>query len=142
MVDLAQIGSSIVVGVALFYTAKTYMNGKKLEQLKLGNDILKDLKDQISKLPQLDKEDPIHYDQIAFPEWFSNYFNTWEWYCFLVNHKHIDYGELKDFFKDSLIHDYREIFKVNITPKQKADRNFFKEFRILYERLTGESTFD
>ena len=87
IVDAFQIVSAVVVVVALIYAVKTYQKGKKLEQVELANDILKDLREKESKLPEIYKETDLAQRKMAMSQWFSDYFDIWDWYSFLVNHK-------------------------------------------------------
>lgn len=66
----------------------------------------------------------------------ENYFNTWEWYCFLVNYEQINYKPIRDYLKPGLIHDYKEIFEKYATGKEKQNDNVFKEFKCLHKELT------
>jgi hypothetical protein len=137
VVNVAQIVSAGVVVIALVYAAKTYQKGKKLEQIKLANDILKDLRQQESKLPDIHNEkDPVQRE-IAMSQWISDYFDIWEWYSFLVNHKEIEYEGLRKYFKNSVISAYKDIFGKYASDEEKRDdNNIFREFKDLYKEVT------
>ena len=53
VVDVAQILSSGAVVGALVYVAITYQKGKKLDEIRLANETLKDLNAQTAQIPQL-----------------------------------------------------------------------------------------
>jgi hypothetical protein len=136
VVHAFQIISAVAVVAALVYAAKTYQKGKKLEQIKLANDILKDLRQQESKLPQISKETNVAQREIAMSQWISDYFDIWEWYSFLVNHKDVEHEGLKDYFKTSIIRAHDEILKTYGNDEEKQDDTIYKEFKNLYKELT------
>jgi hypothetical protein len=135
VVEIAQILASGAVVGALVYAALTYRKGKRLDQIKLANEILNNLNSQTAQIPQLGEKKGDSYIT-ARNQWVENYFNTWEWYCFLVNHKQINYKPIKDYLKPSLIHDYKEFFEKYATDEEKQNNEKYKEFKDLYKELT------
>jgi|ERR671919_740416 hypothetical protein len=136
VVDTFQIISAGAVAVALYFAIKTYNKGRKLEQIKLTNDILKDLREQESKLPEINKEMNPEQRDMTISQWISGYFDTWEWYSFLFNHKEIKYEGLKNYFKNSVIRAHDEILQTHGNEEEKHDNTVYEEFKKLYKELT------
>ncbi len=136
VVDAFQIISAVAVVAALVYAAQTYQKGKKLEQIKLANDILKDLRHQESKLPQIYNERDPAQREMALSQWISDYFDIWEWCSFSVNHTGIEHEGLKEYFKTSIIRAHDEILQVHGNAKEKQDDTMYNEFKDLYKELT------
>lgn len=130
LVDVFQIAASIAVIVTLIYVAKTYNDGKQLEQVKLANDILKDLSQIEEKLIDV----PSHrYPQQAKRLWDTIYFNKLDLLAFLVNKKQIRNKRLIDYFINSIRSDYEGIFQKYSTREEKEDDNAYSDLKHLYK---------
>ncbi len=127
VVDLFQIASAIAVAGAFIYAGLRYRSGQISEQITRSYECLKDLKDlQASKIEHSDA----YLDSDAMDQWYERYFNSWEWFSFMVNEKQIKDRNIKRFFKRSLMTDYERIFEKHFT-KERIDKDgeFYPEFR-------------
>ncbi len=98
---------------------------------------MKDFREQESKLPEINKETNPEQREMALSQWISGYFDTWEWYSFLVNHKEIKCEGLKNYFKDSVIRAHDEILQEYGDDEEKRDDTaIYKEFKDLYKEAT------
>lgn len=125
---------------ALIFTAQTFLKSRKTNQLRLIEGIFKDIRGLQAELMVI-KNQPIIDDQelpgernTRQSDWDSRFFNTLEWYSFLVNENYVKDKKMIGFFDDAIIDWYENIFlkhmkKAIDNPKQ------FPEFEKLYQRL-------
>jgi hypothetical protein len=69
-------------------------------------------------------------DSNAMNEWYERYFNTWEWFSYMVNKKQIRDEKLKGFFKNDALTTYEHTFEPHYG-KEKIDINpeLYPEYR-------------
>jgi hypothetical protein len=137
MVDIAEIVSAGVVAGALFYAAREYRSKNVSEELNRSYYVLKDLHTlRASKI-----ENPEAYtDSSAMDEWYERYFNTWEWFSYMVNKGQINDKELKRFFKNDALTTYERIFEPHYG-KEKIDKDpqLYPEYRTFCKKLRCSS---
>lgn len=137
MVDLAQVGSAIAVAGALIYAAREYRSKNISEELNRSYYVLRDLHTlRASKA----ENSEAYKDQGAMDEWYERYFNTWEWFSYMVNKNQIKDKKLQRFFKNDALTTYERIFEKHYG-KEKLDKDpeLYPEFRELYKKLRSSS---
>jgi hypothetical protein len=95
IVDLFQIGSALAVAGALIYAALEYRSKNISEELNRSYSVLKDLREMETSLV----EHQAYTDEHAMSLWYERYFNTWEWFSYMVNKKQIKDKELLNTLK-------------------------------------------
>lgn len=133
LVDSAEIIAAIGIAGAFIYAGLAYRAAKISEEIKRSYDSFKDLKDLQASLV----EHPDEYSTtFATDQWYERYFNTWEWFSFMVNKRQIKNRDVKRFFKRSLMTDYEDLFEKHFTKERiDEDGEFYPEFRELYKKL-------
>jgi hypothetical protein len=96
-----------VIIIALFitlssviYAVKTYTRNRKLEQIKLLDGILKELKEMQKELTYLVKEPN---NEFKLNDWDNRFFNTCDWLAFLINEREVKDTKLENYFKDTFL---------------------------------------
>jgi hypothetical protein len=130
IVDLFQIGSALAVAGALIYAALEYRNKNISEELNRSYSVLKDLREMETSLV----EHPAYSDEHAMSLWYERYFNTWEWFSYMVNKKQIKDRKLLKFFKTKALGDYDKIFEPNYKG-QLDNKDFYPEYKKLCKNL-------
>jgi uncharacterized protein YutD len=125
IVDISQVIASGAVAFALWYTIKTFSWAKRADQIKLAEGVFKDLREMQREL---------HRDAFDSTDWDTRFFNTLEWFSFLINAKTIKDTKIKSFFKEALI-DWHDNLLQN---KDKNDPTKYPEFKKLYKVLKNE----
>jgi len=64
----------------------------------------------------------------------SLFFNTLEYYAFLVNQKHLE-KELSEFYNDAFLNSYDNIFMEHADKYQKENPKEYAEMKKLYKQL-------
>jgi hypothetical protein len=131
MLDGAQIaaGFATLAGFGIAYFA--FKRNRESTETNLAENIFRDLR-------TLEKEKyELPNDIDKKKDWASLFFNTLEWFAFLVNEKKIKDEKIKDFFKDAIINWYEKIFldEDYIEEKQASNDNEYPEFKKLYKKL-------
>jgi hypothetical protein len=131
VIDILQSIGAIATAGALIYTAKTYLRGRKSDQIKLAEGIYKDIRELERDRSQIysQKEDYDHY----IKDWNSRFFNTLEWLSFLSNENEIKGWLIKRYFKSLIIRCYEDIFTKAY--EKEEDQKEFPEFTQLYHKL-------
>ncbi|MFZ0895865.1 MAG: hypothetical protein WAZ77_15330, partial [Candidatus Nitrosopolaris sp.] len=80
IVDISQVIASAAVAVALWYTINTFSWAKRADQIKLAEGVFKDLREMQREL---------HREGFDSSDWDARFFNTLEWFSFLINEKTI-----------------------------------------------------
>lgn len=125
---IAAVISAIFAGVGLFLNYLALRENNTTRQLQLLNDSFKDIKDT-EKLLYTD------YKNKDKKEWDSLFFNSVEYFSFLVNENFIKNDKIASFYDDAIIMWYEEIFKKHYTKKERDKPNVFPEFKQFYHRI-------
>jgi hypothetical protein len=125
-VPLFQIISSISVVITVVYIGKTFYRTKRADEIKLTESVFKDLRTMEQEYHRPDKENFI------YKNWYSRFFNTFEWFSLLVNKKEIPFNLAKEFFKEPIIKWYDDYLK----EEDKQDSKKYRQLKELYRRLT------
>jgi hypothetical protein len=133
MVDLAQVGSAIAVAGALIYAAREYRSKNISEELNRSYFVLRDLhalRGALAENPE------VYTDSHATDEWYERFFNTWEWFSYMVNKRQIKDEKLKRFFKNDALTTYESIFEPHYG-KEKIDKDpeLYPEYRAFCKKL-------
>ena len=137
---------ALVVSIGVFILS--YRKGKQTEQIKVAMEISSKLDEAENK--RFGIEDEIRESEergnlstrnvsalrTALKDAELLYMNHWEFYCFLINNRHIDNDSLKEFFEDNLISGTDEIFEKY--PKYITDKEKFKEIKKLRKAMGKE----
>jgi hypothetical protein len=83
---LAQIISSSVVAIALFFTIKNYLKTHTTEQVKIAHDIFSQYEELLKEYVILREQRKVREER---KEWASRYCRLIEWFSFLVNTEQI-----------------------------------------------------
>lgn len=67
------------------------------------------------------------------------FFNTVEYFCFLVNNKFLSHPKALLFFADSIVVYYERMYVVNYAEDHVNDPAKFAEFKKLYSKLTANA---
>jgi len=128
----------IVIGAAvvtLIFTAKSWNKDRETRELQMAEGIFKDLRelereyyDKFQKMTEEEKS-----------QWDSLFFNTLEWFAFLINENKLKDKKIVDFFKPAIIEWFEDIFNVVYDASVKDDETQFEELKKLYKKLNEEA---
>jgi hypothetical protein len=138
-VELAHVGSAVAVAGALIYAAMEYRSKNVSEELNRSYYVLRDL----HALMGSKAENPeVYNDTVALDEWYERYFNTWEWFSYMVNRRQKRDEKLKRLFKHDALTAYESIFEKHYG-KEKIDKDpeLYPEFRKLYMSISSNTLF-
>ena len=76
----------------------------------------------------------LHREGFDSSDWDARFFNTLEWFSFLINEKTIKDTKIKSFFKGALIDWHDNLLQ----PKDKNDPTKYPEFKKLYRALKNQ----
>jgi hypothetical protein len=130
-VDGIQIIAGIVAAIGLVIAYFAFKRNRESIETNLTENIFRDLR-------ALEKEKyGLTEDIEKKKDWASLFFNTLEWFAFLVNEKKIKDEKIKNFFKEAIVDWYEIIFLDNdyIEDKQVTNAKEFPEFKKLYKKL-------
>jgi hypothetical protein len=122
--------------LGLFFTAYVFLKDEKTKQLQIAENIFKDLRD----LENQYYEKYYQENEYKKKNWSSIFFNTIEWFSFLINHGKLNDKEMIGFFKEAIISYYEDIFCKIYDFKSINDNTQFAEFKQLYKKLKETST--
>jgi hypothetical protein len=128
--------AAIIATLGLFFTAYVFLKDEKTKQLQIAENIFKDLRD----LENQYYEKYYQENEYKKKNWSSIFFNTIEWFSFLINHGKLNDKEMIGFFKEAIISYYEDIFCKIYDFKSINDNTQFAEFKQLYKKLKGTST--
>ena len=125
------IGSAIFAGIGLFLNWLAIRGNNKTMQLQLLSDSFKNIKETELTLYKDYKNKGAKIQK----EWGSLFFNSVNFFCFLVNEKFIKNKKMIGFFKSTIIAWYEEIFIMMYDKKEINDETLFPEFKKLYNLI-------
>jgi hypothetical protein len=123
----------IIATLGLFFTAYAFLKNEKTKQLQIAEGIFKDLRD----LENQYYEKYYQENEYKKKNWSFIFFNTLEWFSFLINHGKLSDKEMIGFFKEAIISYYEDIFCKIYDFKIINDNTQFSEFKHLYKKLKG-----
>jgi len=134
--DYVVIIASFVTLGSVIYAVKTYTRNRKLEQIKLLDGILKELKEMQKELTYLVKEPN---NEFKLHEWDNRFFNTCEWLAFLINEREVKDRKLENYFKDTFLQ-AKEVFDAHAKDRDKLNPERFQNFKKLLDRYHNQSS--
>ena len=122
--------SVIAVVIGLFFTASSWSRDRKSRELQIAENRFKEL--QSLSREYYDKYNDMNEDKKK--NWDDLFFNSLEWFAFLINEKRIE-KKVIAFFDDAIISYYEDIF-VKVMPQNViVDENQYEELKKLYKKL-------
>lgn len=122
--------SVIAVVIGLFFTASSWSRDRKSRELQIAENRFKEL--QSLSREYYDKYNDMNEDKKK--NWDDLFFNSLEWFAFLINEKRIE-KKIIAFFDDAIISYYEDIF-VKVMPQNViVDENQYEELKKLYKKL-------
>ena len=117
-------------GGSLFVNMFHFIKYRKAEELHLTESVMKDIRD-------LEGKRDSEQDKI---EWGRNFFNTIEWFSFLINKNHIRDKKVIEFFKSAMHMWHKDYFndETYIDKKTRENKEDYEEFRELHTRFRLE----
>jgi hypothetical protein len=100
---LAQIISSSVVAIALFFTIKNYLKTHTTEQVKIAHDIFSQYEELLKEYGILREQGKVREER---KEWASRYCRLIEWFSFLVNTEQITNPRVIGFYEETITKAY------------------------------------
>jgi hypothetical protein len=115
--------SGVIVSAVTFY--KSYSRLKETEQIKIADSLENRLHDVENRILEAEKGKNLE----ELKDRYIQYLNVWEFFSLLIRDKKITMPSLLDYYKPTMLDDYKEIF--NHYPDLKNDNTRFKEFKTL-----------
>ena len=127
--------ATIIATVGLFFTAYVFLKDEKTKQLQIAEGIFKDLRDFENQYYEK------YYQENEYKKknWSSIFFNTLEWFSFLINRGKLSDKQMIFFFKDAIISYYEDIFCKIYDLTIINDNTQYSEFKHLYKKLKRTS---
>jgi len=133
-------GAAAAVGLAL--TAAALRHQQKQAQFKMAESVFKDLRQLEKELSEIEAPSDTYTDSeylVAVKDWDSRFFNTLEWFAFLINENEIRSRKLVSFFKPSLVRWKEQLFERHLPQAERDDPNQWQEIKKLYNQIKPES---
>ena len=130
---LKEWGTSIAAAaavIALFLNWHATRENRKTRELQILYTIFKDIRDLE------EKQGGYNGTEERKQLWNSLFFNTLEYFSFLLNRKMISEKSVVAFFGDSIKAWYRELFAKKASPEQIGNPTIYPELKSLYKKLT------
>lgn len=124
---LVATGSTIAASIALFLNWKAIRETRKTRELQIFNSIFQEL----IRLEQNQRE----YRPEEKKAWDSLFFNTLEYFSFLLNKKYLSDQRILSFFDEAIMAWYEQIFLKHATTKEQEAKNVYPELKKLYKEL-------
>jgi hypothetical protein len=132
ILKIALIIASGSVAIAFGLNYKTYRRMQMTDQIKLAHDFFAAYK-------ELQRRHAILYEQgkpkDQIKEWAEQYFDTLEWFSYLVNTKEITNPRLLSLYEQLILDSYEKVLPNFYTQEQRNDINFYPELDELYQKL-------
>jgi len=129
--DKPDVIAAIAAVIALSFTGISWNRDRQTRELQTIDEIRKELMDLerelIDKYASKSPEDK--------KKWDSLFFNTLEWFAFLINEKKLKEKKLISFFSPAIINWYDTIFCVYAGPSVD-DSTQYAELKKLYKKLS------
>lgn len=128
--NIATTGMVLVAVLALFFHRKALLEEKKTRELQVFDNVFIHIRDL---------EEKFYVEYYEAPEetrknWDSLFFNTIEYFSFLVNRKYLSDKQLAQFYEGALKMWYEEIFLKHASQEER-DEKIYPEFKKLYRAL-------
>jgi hypothetical protein len=127
---IAQIISSLVIAIALYFTIKNYLRTQINEQVKIAHGFFERYEDLLKELAVLKELGKVKDERM---DWATRYCRSIEWFSFLVNTKQITDERIIGFYEEIITNTHE-----NVVPGyfgSTAVGKLFPEIHELYEDL-------
>lgn len=127
--------TALAATIALFLNWKATMNNTKTRELDIFYKVFQHIQDL---------QDKYYRDYASLSvdkqkDWLSIFFNALECVAFLIRRGHIR-GDFMDFYKNSFITSYEDIFLSHASQPEKENAEIFKEMKALYKELKNRTS--
>ena len=116
------------LGYSAYTFRKSSLRIKESNQIQIVQDIMNNR--QMAENNIIETLNSEKFNDLIFR--YTQYLNVWEWYSFLVNKEKITLPEIKNFYKETMLKDRKDIFEQF---PELDDENKFREFRALCKEL-------
>lgn len=123
--------AALAAVVALIFTAVSWNKDRQARELQTIDELRKELMD-------LERELIEKYSEKSEDErkkWDSLFFNTLEWFAFLINKNKLKDKELIGFFSGAIVNWYDDVFRIHAGQEVLEDPKQYEELKILYKKL-------
>jgi hypothetical protein len=121
--------SAIFAAIALILNAIAIKESKRTRELQTFYDIFKDL-------INLEERQRQYYEtEDGKKAWNSLFFNTLEFFSFLLNERFLKDPKVLVFFEDAIRGFYEQVFLKHIPVEKQRDDKVYPEFKKLYRRI-------
>lgn len=117
--------SGVIISAVTFW--KSFARMKESEQIKIANDVENRLTESENRILEAKKNNDVE----DIKDRYIQYLNVWEFFSLLIKDKRITMSSLMNYYKPTMLEDYKEIF--DYYPELKQDDSRFKEFKTLCE---------
>ena len=132
ILKIALITASGSVAIAFGLNYKIHRRMQITDQIKLAHDFFAVYK-------ELERRRAVLYEQgkpkDQMKEWAEQFFDTLEWFSYLVNTKEITNPRLLRFYEQLILDSYEKVMPNFYTQEQRNDINFYPELDELYQKL-------
>jgi len=118
----------IIAAIGLLLTWKAIRESRRTRELQIFYTVFKDIK-------ELEEKQSNYQTAEQKQAWNSLFFNTLEFFSFLINRKMVSDERISEFFKDSVKAWYEQLFWKNSSPKERDDPGIYPELKELYKKL-------
>lgn len=119
----------VIAAIGLFFNWWAIRESRKTRELQIFYTVFKDIK-------QLEEKQPDYQTAEQQQAWNSLFFNTLEFFSFLINQKMVSDKRVAEFFGDSIKAWYEELFLKKLPKEQVDDPDDYTEFKTLYKKST------
>jgi cytochrome b561 len=120
--------SAIIAAIAVCFSAWSIRESRKTRNVQLFYNIFKDIlaleEKQKASMKKEEKE-----------AWNSLFFNSLEFFSFLINHKLLARDKTLTFFEDSITLWYEKIFVTQVPKEKQENPEKYTELKKLYKEL-------
>jgi hypothetical protein len=120
---------AIFAGVALVLNTIAITESKRTRELQTFYGIFKDL------INLEEKQREYYLTEEGKKAWNSLFFNTLEFFSFLLNEKFLKDPKVLVFFEDAVKAFYEQVFVKHIPAEKQKDVKVYPEFKKLYARI-------
>jgi hypothetical protein len=134
ILSIATIVSSSILVFTLVYNIKSYSKMRMTDQIKLAQDFFKDYREFKKQSEEFDKSDTPTAQR---KDWAEEYFNSLEWFAYLVNTEQIKNQRLISMFEVIIRDAWEKIRPKYFTEAEKKEDDFYPELNELYDNLNN-----
>lgn len=120
--------SAVAASIALIFNRRAIREATRTRELQIFHDIFQEIKG----LEEKQKEYKTDNEKKA---WNSLFFNTLEYFSFLINKAYLSDRRILSFFEDAIAAWYEQIFLKRASKKEQEDEKVYPEVKKLYKTL-------